>query len=164
MNRDKVTSPSRSPKYLGVIIDLEKMRFRIPEEKLVKTTQLVKRLMSKRYCSHKDLERLTGYLAQISVLVKGGRTFCRRLYSLLKATAGKRRITLGEVYKSDLTWWDKFLRVFKGFCEIFPRSIIPNHVFTDASVLDSGRGTGISTCFGFGVLMGSLVIMFVNHL
>lgn len=121
VNPTKVTVPSRTPKYLGVIIDLQNMRFRLPEEKITKSADLVNKLLQVKRCSRKDLEKLTGYLAHVSVLVKGGRTFCRRLYSLLKATMGKKRITLGEVFKADLHWWDKFLRVFEGHCEIFPK-------------------------------------------
>lgn len=34
VNPKKVTDPSSTPKYLGIIIDLENMRFRLPEEKL----------------------------------------------------------------------------------------------------------------------------------
>lgn len=66
------------PKYLGVVIDLVNMRFRIREDKLVKAADQVKKLLRAKQCSRKDLERVTGFLAHLSVLVKGGRTFCRR--------------------------------------------------------------------------------------
>lgn len=148
INESKVTLPSRSPKYLGVIIDMDSMHFRLPEEKLLKTSSLVTKLLNRKYCSRKDLERVTGYLAHVSVLVKGGRTFCRRLYSLLKATSGKRRVQFGSLYRSDLLWWDKFLRVFEGHCEIFPRSVVPFHLFTDSS--GSGFGAWYRENFLFG--------------
>lgn len=148
INPAKVTTPSRTPKYLGVVIDLERMRFRLPEEKISRAADLVKKLLKTRRCSRKDIEKLTGFLAHVSVLVKGGRTFCRRLYSLLKATMGKKRITLGEVFKADLHWWDKFLRIFEGHCEIFPSQQQPHHLFTDAS--GSGFGAWYRSRYLFG--------------
>lgn len=161
VNESKVTLLSRSPKYFGVIIDMESMLFRLPEEKLLKTSALVSKLLVAKYCSRKDLERVTGYLAHVSVLVKGGRTFCRRLYSLLKATTGKRRIQFGALYRADLIWWEKFLRVFEGHCKIFPKSVVPYHVFTDSS--GSGYGAWYRDKFLFGFysdLMPTHVHMF----
>lgn len=138
INTKKVTEPSHTPKYLGVIIDLERLKFRLPEEKLIKTSRMVKQLLDCSWCSRKDLERITGLLAHCAVLVKGGRTFCRRLYSLLKATMGLRRIRLGDCFKMDLKWWDSFLRIFDGTCDIFPCMTPAHHIFTDAS----GKGFG----------------------
>lgn len=149
INPSKVTTPSRTPKYLGVIIDLEQMRFRLPEEKIRKAADLVKKLLGVKRCSRKDLEKLTGFLAHVSVLVKGGRTFCRRLYSLLKATQGRKRVSLGDVFKADLHWWDKFLRVFEGHCEIFPKAHQPHHFFTDASGSGFGAWYRSEYLFGF---------------
>lgn len=97
INMKKVIVPSHTPKYLGIIIDLESMVFRLPEEKIKKTQLLVKDILGKKYVSRKALERITGLLAPCSVLVKGGRTYCRRLYGLLKATQGKKRVRLAEV-------------------------------------------------------------------
>lgn len=149
VNMNKVTEPSHTPKYLGVIIDLESMKFRLPEDKLIKTSKFVRQLLNCSWCTRKDLEKLAGLLAHCAVLVKGGRTFCRRLYGLLKATMGLRRVRLADCFKMDLKWWDSFLRVFDGTCDIFPCMVPTHHTFTDAS----GSGFGAWFCdrylFGF---------------
>lgn len=133
INGDKVVTPSHSPKYLGIIVDLINMKFRLPEAKLVKTVKAVSDMLKKTWTSRKSLERLTGLLAHCSVLVRGGRTFCRRLYSLLRATQGKRRVRLSDMYIQDLKWWSSFLRVLDGKCPIFPQLTPNQHFFTDSS-------------------------------
>lgn len=72
LNFNKVTSPCRNPKYLGVIIDLVNMCFRLPEHKLHKTTMAVGSMLNKKQASRKSIERLTGLLAHCATLVWGG--------------------------------------------------------------------------------------------
>lgn len=148
VNTMKVVTPSHAPKYLGIIVDLERMVFRLPQEKLDKTAKKVSEILISPWCSRKSLERITGLLAHCSVLVRGGRTFCRRLYSLLKATQGKRRVRLAKVFVQDLKWWDSFLKVFDGTCPIFPPLFPEHHFFTDAS--SSGFGAWHCNDFLFG--------------
>lgn len=148
INSRKVVTPSQEPKYLGVVIDLVVMVFRLPKEKIDKTMQKVTSILESKWCSRKSLERVTGLLAHCAVLVRGGRTFCRRLYSLLKATSNKQRIRLAEVFRQDLLWWKSFLHVFDGTCPIFPPLIPAHHFFTDAS--GSGFGAWHLDDFIFG--------------
>lgn len=118
VNYKKVIPPSQSPRFLGVILDLKHMLFKIPEDKLEKTSKAVEIAFDKGYISYKKLERLAGLLAHCSQLVKGGRTFCRRIYSLLKAAKGKCHVRLSDVVQQDLKWWRAFLRIFNGTCKI----------------------------------------------
>lgn len=149
INDKKVTEPSHSPKYLGVIVDMQSLKFRLPEEKLQKTSKVVQQLLHCSFCARKDLERATGLLAHCAVLVKGGRTFCRRLYSLLKATSGQKRVRLSDIYKMDLRWWESFLRIFDGTCDIFQNMTPAHHVFTDASGTGFGAWHLDQYLFGF---------------
>lgn len=149
VNYDKVSWPSQCPKYLGVMVDLVDMKFRLPKEKISKTLDLVRSALDCRWYSYKKLERLTGLLAHCATLVKGGRTFCRRLYSLLKACHGKRRVRFSDLYKRDLYWWSSFLKVFDGTCEIFPPLTPAHHVFTDASGTGFGAWYLEDYIFGF---------------
>lgn len=52
---------------------------------------------------------------------------------MLKATQGKRRVRLSDIYIQDLKWWSSFLRIFDGRCPIFPQLIPNHHYFTDSS-------------------------------
>lgn len=149
VNYDKVGWPSQFPKYLGIIIDLVAMKFRLPQAKITKTLSHIKMALSGSWCSRKRLEKLTGLLAHCATLVRGGRTFCRRLYSLLKACQGKKRVKLSDMYRCDLNWWSSFLTVFDGTCEIFPPITPSHHVFTDASGTGFGAWNLENFLFGF---------------
>lgn len=139
VNYRKVLLPSHNPRYLGVVIDLNAMCFRLPTDKLVRTKTAVKDMLLKKHASRKAIERLTGLLAHCAKLVWGGRTFCRRLYGLLKATQGKRRLSITLTFKQDLKWWDSFLTVFDGSCKICPNEHI-KHDFERSQLQHSSHG------------------------
>ena len=60
------------------------MQLRLPTKKLETLRQLISEFSWKDKCSRKDLERLAGKLAHASMVVKGGRTFSRRVINFLK--------------------------------------------------------------------------------
>lgn len=149
VNFNKLVAPSQDPKFLGIVIDLCKMSYVLPESKLQKTSEAVSAMLEKKWASYKSLERLAGLLAHCAALIKGGRTFCRRLYTVLKATKGKRRIHLSPVVKQDLRWWKAFLRIFNGSCPIRTNTTDRLEVYTDASGTGFGAWTSADYLFGF---------------
>lgn len=127
---NKITPPSQSAVYLGVIIDTVRMELRLPECKLLKTLNLLEKIGKSKTISKKNLEKLTGLLAHCSTVVKGGRTFCRRLYDLQKMAIQKRR--------EDVEWWSRFIRVFNG------KSAIGKVLYNDEMISDSSmRGFAV---------------------
>ena len=112
----KVTSPSTTAKYLGIIIDSEKMELRIPKEKMEKLKSLLKKYSKARSISKRDLESLTGLLAHCCQCVQGGRIFSRRLYSLYSEMirTGRKHIGLSKAAREDLVWWTDFSNEFNG--------------------------------------------------
>lgn len=53
-----------------------------------------------------------GLLGHRATVVRGGRSFCRRLYSLHKIALKIIRINLEA--REDIIWWLKFLGTFNG--------------------------------------------------
>lgn len=148
INFKKVSPPSQQQKYLGIIVDLRTMVFCLPEEKLAKASSLVASTLAQTWSSYKKLEKLAGYLAHCATLIKGGRTFCKCLYGLLKAAKGKRRVWLSEVMIQDLKWWQAFNRIFDGTVPI-THPCAPQHIFyTDAS--STGFGAWWDSDFLYG--------------
>lgn len=139
------------------------MVFKLPEEKVLRADKAVKDVLPKRWASYKSMERLTGYLAHCSTLIKGGRTFCRRLYELLKVTKGRRRIKLPGTIKLDLQWWSSFLRVFNGRCPITRLGQPDCEVYTDASTLGLGVGRVRTTFMVTGMRFRLGVLTMSNH-
>ena len=140
---DKVTSPSTCTVFLGVEIDSVAMELRLPESKICKLNMLLDKYVSSRKITKNDLESLGGLLSHCSHLVRGGRTFCRRLYNLYKEVCkrGVKSIRISPEVKSDLNWWRVFCVSFNGV------SKINNVDYCYPMVSDSSLK-------GFGVYMG----------
>ena len=82
-------------------------------------------------------------LSHCAHLVRGGRTFCRRLYNLYKEICNKgfKSIKIPEEVKADLRWWKVCSRHFNGVSQI------NNRDYHDPMVSDASLK-------GFGVYLG----------
>ena len=75
--------------------------------------------MLKTQTTVKELAVLAGHLAHASQVVKGGRTFSRRILNLYKYYhAHVRPIVLPDWFRSDLKWWDSMCKAFNGKASI----------------------------------------------
>lgn len=139
----KVTAPSQKTVYLGIEVDSNQMCITLPHVKVQKMKKLVKEFYGRRSASKKQLERLTGLLAHCATIMKGGRTFCRRLYDLEKVASKMKGkfIRISSEAKKDLQWWHSCAPIFNG------RSIIQKpsfcfHPTSDASKKGFGAHCG----------------------
>ena len=82
--RNLIVSPSHSAVYLGKELDSLGLEFRLPGKKLDRLKSLDAEFQGKSKATKKDLQVLTGHLAQASTVVRGGRTFLRELINLVK--------------------------------------------------------------------------------
>lgn len=66
--------------------------------------------------SKKQLEKLAGILSHYATVVRGGRTFCLRIYDACKLAASNKSkcIRLTSVVRDDIKWWRKFAALFNG--------------------------------------------------
>ena len=70
--------------YLGIQIDSELMEISFPLPKLQKMRDIVTYFLTLEQCSKKEVEFLAGNLSHASVVIKGGRTFSRRVINVIK--------------------------------------------------------------------------------
>ena len=121
----KVTSPSKITVYLGIILDSEKMELRLPEGKLGKLSEVLKKFDCKKSASKKQLEKLAGILSHCSTVVRGGRTFSRRVYDLCKIAARvkNRIVCLNALFQADIEWWLRFAECFNGRAAMLRRDL-----------------------------------------
>lgn len=98
----KCTLPSTTTLYLGVIFDSVAMELRIPEAKMQKLHSELQFFEGrKRYTKH-QLQRFCGIISHVSKIIKGGRTFSRRLIERLKGLPeGNPRIRLTKQFHLD---------------------------------------------------------------
>lgn len=140
---NKVSAPSQVTKYLGIDIDSVMLELRLPMYKVEKMLETVRSVLKRKVVSKKELQKLTGLLAHCATVVKGGRTYCRRLYDLEKV-ANKARggyVRLSDQAREDLEWWEKFSEHFNGKSTIKKPEFIQKPT-SDASLLGFGSICG----------------------
>ena len=115
----KCTSPSSFTRYLGIDFDTDLMTISLPAGKLDKLHHELTFFESRRRATKRQLQRLCGILSQCARVIKGSRTFSRRIIDMLKNLAeGNPRVNLSQGFREDLLWWRQFAKVFNGtsFC------------------------------------------------
>ena len=139
----KVTPPSKSVQYLGIIVDSELMELRMPSDKLERLRTLLCKYSDASFIGRKELESLTGLLAHCSQCVRGGRTFCRRLYDLYKymVNKGAKRAWITDIVREDIKWWKCFATIFNGVSAM-NNEVYHEDIYTDASKKGFGAHLG----------------------
>ena len=95
----KLEGPTTS---LEIEIDTVALETRLPQEKLSKVQELVRKWLGRSSCTKTELESLLGFLSHGCCVVQAGKTFMCRLLELLSVASS-------SFHRSDLCWWDAFL-------------------------------------------------------
>lgn len=107
----KVTPPLQVTVYLGITIDYVLMELRLPEAKVIKLKKLVNEFRNRSTATKHQLECFSGLLAHCATVVRGGRTFCRRIYDAQKIASRTKSkcVRLNSLVKEDIEISQKFL-------------------------------------------------------
>ena len=137
----KSTTPSKVVRYLGIIINSDTMSLSLPEDKLEKLKLELLFFRNRSRATKRQIQRLCGIIAHCAKVVKGGRTFSKRIIDLLSGLKdGNPRIRLTEEFRLDVEWWLNFAQVFNGVECIIPVNDGSGPTFaTDSSL----KGYGI---------------------
>lgn len=112
---DKCVGPTQSITYLGVEFDSSQMSVSLPHAKMAKLHKELEFFRNKYRATVHQIQRLCGVLAHCSKVIKGGRTFSRRIIDLLKGLPPRnKRIRLSDEFIHDLCWWREFSAKFNG--------------------------------------------------
>ena len=107
----KVQNPSQKLIFLGVEIDIsgEAVTLRLPDEKLQQLKNLISDFKCKVRASKRQLQSLAGKLDWACQVIRGGRTFLRRIIdSSNKLGAPHYKYKLSHFFYQDIIWWDGF--------------------------------------------------------
>nr|XP_006819860.1 PREDICTED: uncharacterized protein LOC102805774 [Saccoglossus kowalevskii] len=134
----KVVGPSQKLTFLGIDIDTVHQTLQLPSPKLAEFLSTMHDFSKRKRASRRQLQCLAGKLAWACHVIKGGRTFLRRvlddIYTLNKSS---HKILLSHEFQLDINWWLKYLAYFNGTHKfIDPRPITDVHM--DASTEASG--------------------------
>lgn len=130
----KCTSPSTRVVYLGIEFDSVAMTIALPSHKLEKLIQ-----------------RLCGIISHAAKVIKGARTFTRRMIDLLKIMPHtRRRVRLSMEFLNDLAWWESVASRFNGVALLIARNDgMGPHFTTNASQNGYGYVYGNTWKAGF---------------
>ena len=138
----KCSTPSKLVRYLGILIDSSSMSLSLPKDKLDKLHAELLFFKDRTRATKRQLQRLCGIIAHCAKVVRGGRTFSRRIIDLLGGLKdGNPRIRLTEEFRLDIEWWINFSEFFNGKENIIFINDGSGPVFSTDSCL---RGYGIS--------------------
>ena len=115
VNWDKVSPPTQNIDFLGVHINTVDRRLSLPLVKLEELYTLICSWSNKKRASKKNLQRLVGKLSWAARVIRGGRTFLRRLINLSNKLKGDRHRTwITREARLDIAWWQSCILAFNG--------------------------------------------------
>ena len=140
INWSKVVQPSQSLCFLGVEMDSVSCVLRLPRVRVSELLDILNLTSTKHKCQKHHLQRLVGKLSWAARVVRGGRTFLRRLITVMSSAKHRHHhVYLNTQARADLHWWASLLPVFN--C----RSLFPDELpltsalaYTDASPAGGG--------------------------
>lgn len=97
------------------------MSISLPPQKMEAMITELRFFHGKTCATIKQLQRICGILSNASKVVKGGRTFSRRMLDLLKGLPStKKCVRLWKEFLKDLHWWGSLSTTFNGKEIIIP--------------------------------------------
>lgn len=138
INYNKLVAPCTRLVFLGIQIDTESCEIALPEDKLQDIKHVIASFRQKRRASKRQLQSLAGKLNFAAKVVRGGRTFLRRILNCiarLRRPHHKAKIAV-EVQK-DIHWWSSFMDQYNGVAAFIDTiNIAP--ILTDACSFAGG--------------------------
>jgi hypothetical protein len=139
----KTVGPSEVLEFLGIILDSVRMEARLPQDKLIRLTQILVEFSQRSSCTKQELLSLLGHLNFACKVVVPGRSFISYLIGLSTTVPGLfDTVYLNQSCRLDLQMWSRFLESWNGVYFFLDDDVTTNadfHLFTDAS----GVGFGV---------------------
>lgn len=144
--QEKIITPARSIKFLGIVIDLDDKELRMPPDKIIKFLDLIDNVMNRKFISKRELQQVLGHINHLGKCVPPARVFMNRLLQCLRQCK-HRTVRVDAMLCSDLEWFKTFLMVYNG------RSLIveptPTAILEVDSCLIGGGGRLGSRCYAY---------------
>ena len=130
---EKVAGPSASLEFLGILLDTTRMEARLPDDKLARVHQAIGEWLGRKSATKREILSLVGLLQHAAKVVRPGRTFVRRMYSVAARVQQLDHFT--REFQSDLHWWHTFLQDWNGVSFLHSQRLAPPSATlqTDAS-------------------------------
>ena len=145
LHPDKLEGPSTCLSIQGIELDTIRLQARLPTDKRERIVTLLKSWSGKRFCRRRELESLIGHLHHACKIAPQGRTFLRRMITLLCTfRRDDHPIRLNQEFHLDLTWWRELFQRWDGLSFFLMPEWAP---LPDFQVSSDAAGT-----LGFGAI------------
>jgi len=115
MELSKLEGPSQSLQFLGIEVDTTSLQLRLPEDKLERLKAELLGCIQRDTLFKKELESLVGLLQFATKVVRPGRCFLRRLYSMKDiGSKPNHHVRLNRPAMADIIWWHTFISHWNG--------------------------------------------------
>lgn len=149
INEAKVVAPAEVVTFLGIVIDTRLRQLSIPAEKLSDLQTTLKTFQSKRSTKKRELEKLVGRLNFAAKVIRGGRTFLRRMIDLVNSVKDHNAmVRLNGSFRADVRWWIDFSSSWNG-----------RAIMLDPVVIDSRRLVSDASDVACGAIFDSHFII-----
>lgn len=143
----KTLWPTQKILFIGFLFDFVAMTVSVHEERRTQILEDITACLSKKVIPRKKFECLVGRLTFVSQVVRGARTFARRLFDALSASPNPHSISISVQVRLDLLWWSKYFTIWNGEGKIHPSVSRPIFPFaSDASNIAAG-GVSLSAAY-----------------
>ena len=138
INKKKIVHPTTSLIFLGICMDSLTCELSLPGDKLNAIRTIVAQFMHKKRATKLQLQSLVGKLNFAARVVRGGRTFLRRIFDAIASLKKQHhKVRLQGAIKGDIQWWHEFLSVFNGVAAFIQETDVCS-VSTDACLQAGG--------------------------
>ena len=141
INEKKVFDPTKTLTIVGIVIDVGKRTFSIPQERLHKNYNLCSLMLLKVQITKRDLQSLLGKLLYVARCIQGAHLFLKRMLQTMRQANSSNVITPDIGFYQDLAWFTCFLHSFNGVVS-FRRDPVSIHGYVDATLTDLGGAWG----------------------
>lgn len=121
MGPTKTVLPSRSQKFVGVVLNSARMTLSLPGDKLQGLLQDVRAVLKEHTVRAHDLQALVGKMQWASKVVYGGRVFQRSLIDgIAQVQHPGQHVTVDAAMRADLQWWLSYAAAHNGVLSMAP--------------------------------------------
>lgn len=139
INFKKAEPPVQKIVFLGIEIDSVHRTLSLPVNKMLELREELAKWQSKSKATKHELQRLVGKLNWAAKVIKGGRTFLRRLIDLMCTLKRKHHhVRLNSCAKADIHWWANCIGRFNGTAHFIEESVPSSSFSTDACLRGGG--------------------------
>jgi hypothetical protein len=151
-SRKSVLTPSTRCKFLGFLLDTNRLTLELPREKKSKIKQRVEHFKNKTSCLIQEFARFIGTLVSACPAMKYGWLYtkrferCKQLALQANSFNFQSQMNLSSHLQSDFLWWERNIDV--GYNDI-KRDSFHLEIFTDASLTGWGACTETEKTHGW---------------